>query len=482
MQKIFDFLRKEYHLLAQILLAFSLTGGLMAFAYLGFFSRYGADDYCFTRALFRFDNLFQAAWWWYIHTSNRYTTMFLVGMSEWFGRSAISYLPALAILLWTVGLTLALVRASAWLRFPRPQLTGFVLAALSIFFTLWQAPNRYQSLYWRAGLVTYLTPLIFFSYLAWLLLNEANHSPRGRRGMAAISMLIAFGFFAAGGLSETTLAMQIGALSLSLASILAFGRPDTRKRLLPLLLVALLASLLALLVVFLAPANQFRLRVFGEPPPLTVVILRSMRFAWDFMYVSVKSMPLPTLVTLVSAIALGWLLGRTEQGHSRRSWFAAGVSILSAYALIVCAMAPSVYGQGSYPGARSLIGAQFVLVLATLGMGLSLGWGLRLWRMNRPAWVQAANGVAVIVLVLSIVYTLRVTSQVLALERGYQRRAVAWDARDLQIRQAVAQGARELMVEELDSIAGIREYSTQNQWVNRCAAEFYGLDLLLTYP
>ncbi len=482
MQRTFDFLRRQYHLLAQILLALGLTGGLTAFAYLGFFSRYGADDYCFTRTLFKFDNLFQAAWWWYIHTSNRYTTMFLVGMSEWFGRSAISYLPALAILLWTIGLTLALSQASARLRFPRPPLTGFMLAALSIFFTLWQAPNRYQSLYWRAGLITYLTPLIFFSYLAWLLLNEANHSPRGRRGTAVISMLAAFGFFVAGGLSETTLAMQIGALGLALAALFVFGSPETRKRLLPVLLASLLASLLALLVVFLAPANQFRLRVFGEPPPLTLVLLRSLRFAWDFMYFSARSMPLPTVATLVLAIALGWLLGHKEEGDARRTWLAAGISILSAYALIVCAMAPSVYGQGSYPGARSLIGAQFVLVAATLALGLSIGQAIRHRLANWPGWAQLANALAVIVLIFALGYTVRVTSQVLALESRYQRRAAAWDARDLQIRQAVAQGARQLTVEELDSIAGIREYSTKNQWVNRCAAEFYGLDLLLTYP
>lgn len=485
MQKISDLIRAQYALLLQALLAFSLAGGLIAFAYLGFFSRYGADDYCFTRTLFKFDNLFQAAWWWYIHTSNRYTTMFLVGISEWFGRSAISYLPALAILLWTVGLTLAFGRASALLGFPRPGLTGFTLAALSIFFTLWQAPNRYQSLYWRAGLITYLTPLVFFSYLTWLLLKESNHSRRGRWRRAAIFALTAFGFFAAGGLSETTLAMQIGALGLALSAVLLFVRGENRKRLLPLLTVSLFASLLALLVVFLAPANQFRLRVFGDPPPLETIVASSLRFAWDFIFFSARSMPMPTAVTLTTALALGWMLGQTSTGAIRRAWAAAAISMLSAYALIVCAMAPSIYGQGSYPGARALIGAQFVLTCATLALGLSLGWGLRRWAAGRlPVfrWEQAANLLAALLLLFSIGYNLRATSRVLQLERRYQQRAAAWDARDLQIRQAVAQGVRQLTVEELDSIAGIREYSTRNQWVNRCAAEFYGLDLLLTYP
>lgn len=482
MQKIFNFARKEPFYILCIALALSLSAGLVAFAYLGFFSRYGADDYCFTRALFKFDNIFEAAWWWYIHTSNRYTTMFLVGFSEWFGRSAISFLPALAVLLWTIGLSGALARASILLEFPRPRLTGFVLAAMSIFFTLWQAPNRYQSLYWRAGLVTYLTPLIFFSYLTWVLLNEIRRPPRGCRGEAGVIALTAFGFFAAGGLSETTLAMQIGALALTLFAVFLFVRGDSRKRLLPLLIAGVIASLIALVVVFLAPANQFRIRVFGAPPALPAIVLKSLRFALDFIYVSAKSMPLPTLVTLLTAAALGWLL--TASAIRRPAVIALG-GILTAYAIIVCAMAPSIYGQGSYPGARSLVGAQFVLVSATITVGLSLGMEARRQAGNSLAFLrrsEAANIILAVALILSTAYNVRVTGQILALERHYHKRALAWDARDLQIRQAVAQGARKLTVDELDSIGGIREYSTQNRWVNRCAAEFYGLDLLLTYP
>lgn len=486
MRKIFEFIQEKHTLILHFLLAVSLAVGLAAFIYLGFFTRYGADDYCFTRTLFKFDNMFDAAWWWYVNTSNRYTTMFLVGISEWFGRSAISYLPALAILLWVVGLTWALSKVSTLLKFPRPRLTGFILAAMSIFFAIWEAPNRHQSLYWRAGLVTYLTPLIFLTFLAAILLHEADRPARGRWGQAGITALAAFGFFAAGGLSETTLAMQTGALGLALLVVLLLVRSDKRKRLIVLLTASLLASLLGLLVVFLSPANQFRIDVFGEPPPLTVVILKSLRFAWDFMYVTVKALPTPTLVTLLGSLAFGWTLGASRIGLPRLAWTAIPLgSLLTAYALIVCAMAPSIYGQGSYPGARSLMGAQFVLVLATVDIGLFIGLGLRQRMQNslaNPGLAGKAALLAAVLLILASAYNLHVTRQVMSLQRYYQGRALAWDARDLQIRQALAQGVRELTVEELDSIGSIREYSTQNRWVNRCAADFYGLDLLLTYP
>lgn len=484
MRKIFEFIRKEHKLILHSLLAVSLAAGLAAFAYLGFFSRYGADDYCFTRTLFKFDTMFDAAWWWYVNTSNRYTTMFLVGISEWFGRSAISYLPALAILLWVVGLSWAMEEASTLLKLPRPRLTGFILAAMSIFFAIWESPNRYQSLYWRAGLVTYLTPLVFISYLAAIILHEVRRPPRGHWGQAAVTALLAFGFFAAGGLSETTLAMQTGALGLALLVTLLLVHSDKRKRLVVLLTASLLSSLFGLLVVFLAPANQFRIDVFGEPSPMMVVVLKSLRFAWDFMYVTVKALPTPTFITLSGSLALGWTLFTPKLNQSRLFWIAMPLGVLLvAYALIVCAMAPSIYGQGTYPGERSLMGAQFVLVAGTIAFAVLIGMALRQWiSQHAPCWPVGLNALFVVSLVAFTAYNVYVTSEVLEIAPGYQKRAIAWDARDLQIRQAVAQGATELTVVELDSIASIREYSTSNHWVNRCAAEFYGLEKLRTYP
>ena len=139
---------------ALVIFSMALAVGLFVFAYLGIFSRYGADDYCFSRTIFKSDNIIQATSIWYMNTSNRYTTMLLVGISEWFGRSAISFLPMLAILLWLASLGWTLAQLFKRLKFPYPALSGFALAAVIVFFSILQAPNRYQSLYWRSGMVT----------------------------------------------------------------------------------------------------------------------------------------------------------------------------------------------------------------------------------------------------------------------------------------------------------------------------------------
>jgi hypothetical protein len=61
----------------------------------------------------------------------------------------------------------------------------------------------------------------------------------------------------------------------------------------------------------------------------------------------------------------------------------------------------------------------------------------------------------------------------------YRYFATAWDARDASIQQAIAEGATDLVVVQLDSIGGVGEYKgNEKDWINRCASRFYGLNTL----
>ena len=334
--------------IALAILSLACLVGLAFFAYLGFFSRYGADDYCFSRRLFQTDNIFEATVIWYMKTSNRYTTMLLVGISEWFGRSAIRYLPALAITLWLASLSWTLSLLSRRLRIPHPQLTGSTLAAAIIFYSILQAPNRYQSLYWRSGMVTYFTPLIAFSLLGGFILTEIwRERPRSLPAHIAVLTLVGLGFFLAGGLSETTLAIQGGALGLSIVMARFLPRGERREVALSLLAAALIASILALTVIFLAPANELRVRAFGPPPPLAKVILKSLIFAWDFIRETFQSMPTPSLASLCTALLFGFGISAEGTPFSNRRMLAASLIAVPfvTYLLVFFPMTPSMYGQ-----------------------------------------------------------------------------------------------------------------------------------------
>ena len=469
---------------ALVIFSMALAVGLFVFAYLGIFSRYGADDYCFSRTIFKSDNIIQATSIWYMNTSNRYTTMLLVSISEWFGRSAISFLPMLAILLWLASLSWTLAQLFKKLKFPYPALSGFALAAVIVFFSILQAPNRYQSLYWRSGMVTYFTPLIAFSYLAGFILTEAwRNGVRSTIGRMAILAWIWLGFFFAGGLSETTLAIQGGALGLSIMAVLFLPSGDQRRKILSMLVAALIASIIALAVVFVAPANALRVEAFGPSPALTDVFLYSLIFAWDFMRETFRSLPTPTLILLFAALSLGVGLWAEEMPFSNKKIFTfALIAIpLITYLLIFFSMLPSMYGQHSYPGERSLMATRSVMVIGLLGFGLLIGLGLRTWINNSLLNQKTFSFVMwlpTLLLFLSSIYPLYTARQtVMQLIPIYSSHAEQWDQRDAQIRRAVAQGETDLVVIQIDTMDGVQEYKAHN-WVSRCAAEFYGLNTL----
>jgi len=457
---------------------------LFVFAYLGFFSRYGADDYCFSRTIFKADNIIQATATWYANTSNRYTTMLLVGTSEWFGRSAISFLPALAILSWLASLTWTLSHISRKLRFPFPSLSGFALAASIIFFSILEAPSRYQSLYWRSGMVTYFVPLTFFSYLIGFMLTETwreQKSPPLRQFLAPV--WVGVGFFFAGGLSETTLAIQGGALGLSILAVWFFSPTDQRKKNLPMLITALLASIIALVVVFIAPANAMRINAFGPSPALMDVFSYSLIYAWDFMRETFKSLPTPTLMSLIAAMSLGVGLWKEESPFANRKTFMLSLIAipLITYLLIFFSMLPSMYGQHTYPGARSLMASRSIMVSGLMGIGLILGLGLRMGINKLPAGQKAllfAPLISFLLLLASSLYPLYTANKTMTeLTPLYRSHAEIWDQRDAQIRQSVAAGETDLVVIQIDDMDGVMEYK-ENNWVNLCAAEFYGLNSL----
>ena len=472
--------------IALVILSLAFLSGLAVFAHLGTFSRYGADDYCFTRTLSKSDNLVQATVTWYSRTSNRYTTMLLVGISEWFGSTAIRYLPALAILLWLVGLSWMLFHLSRKLRMPFPLLSGSTMAAAIIFFSILQAPNRYQSLYWRSGMVTYFTPLIAFSLLGGFILTEIwREKPRPQIARIAVLALVGLGFFFAGGLSETTLAVQGGALGLSILAVWFLARGEHRNVALSLLDTALIASIIALIVIFLAPANELRVRAFGPSPPVTKVILKSFIFGWDFIRESVKSFPTPTMASLITAVLLGFgLFAEGTPFSNRKTLVASLIAIpLITYVLIFFSMTPAMYGQGSYPGARSLMATRAVMVTGLMSFGLLAGMGARMSSNRILAGRNLQSTVAIaglLFLALSSAYPLYSMDKTLDdFQLWYQGRAALWDSRDAYIREAVAQGATDLVVEQIDTIGGVQEYKRKaRNWVNRCAAEYYGLESL----
>ena len=176
---------KTRSLFGEVILALTSLSALivlLTYAYIGTFTRYWADDFCFTQYLKATNNLLGATLNLYNTWSDRYTTMLLVGISEWFGPKAISYLPAIMIGLWVIGLTSLIHQLKLALRLPIHWLSSMVIAGFLAFLTIFQAPDRYQSVFWRSGMVTYFAPLVFYTFGAAFIIkggdDNAEHPDR----------------------------------------------------------------------------------------------------------------------------------------------------------------------------------------------------------------------------------------------------------------------------------------------------------------
>ena len=316
----------------------ALTFGLalLFYALTGFQARYWADDYCYNTVL-QADGFWQAQSSFYRHTSDRFSVIPLVGVSEIFGSQAIRFWPVVSILLALAGLTWTIQQAAICGGWKISTAWRLLLAEVILFFTFWQAPNLFQILYWRTGMLTYFMPLVFNIFLTgWILKNARQWDllpgrPALKTSIWPLGITFLLAFFGAG-FSETNAALQAGMLGLALAYTLILLWRE-RKRLhaggqfrsqarsyLPFLISALIATVLAMAVLVISPSNQLRLVHMPKPAGLPVLLVYSLRFGWDFLQDTLATQWLPTLLSIFTAFALGfsWQIQTGQSADPRR--------------------------------------------------------------------------------------------------------------------------------------------------------------------
>jgi hypothetical protein len=469
-------LRSQVLSLFYLASSLSLLLPLIVYAYLGTFSRYRGDDYCETSRILNSRNPLQASTIRYLDRTGRYSTLLLVQVSEWFGKWGMIYMAATILLVWLIGLTWMMseigdasgLHWNIWL--------SFVLAALVIFFSLYRAPNLYQILFWRSGMVSYLAPVILLVYLAAFILHQL-HAPLNASGQLLSSLLIFIVVLITGGTSETVGALQIIILLLSFPVLYLWTR-KIRKDVFLLLGTALVSAALSMLIMALSPGNPTRMHVTTLPMPDWFFLgIESLTYAVQFILDSFKVSPLPSILVFFMPFLLFYGLQKpflqpSSQLAKKLRWvlFLIPLGVLIAIAVN---FAPSAYAQ-SYPSARVRFPSLFLLTLALIAEGGLSGYLLS--QIKPPPANMLFRGLAFSILILMFLYPVRSATKLYDQAPEYRAEAAAWDARDEHIRQAVAQGATDLVVVQLDTIGGVQEYKGDKDfWVNSCAANFYGL-------
>ena len=458
---------------AMLVLVFILA--LLPFVYTGTFSRYQADDYCFSSSLIQ-NGYLGALWDNYSTWSNRFSTVMVIGLIDPLKVFGMQILPGILVSAMFAGIVLLftqLRKLFGWL-IGLPEI--IILVSMVTFFTIYTAPDQFQSFYWRSGSVTYTLPVVLLPFILSLIVHFARNNLMSRSSFLPAILIFILALIN-GGFSETTAAFQAAVFGLIFIGIVLRPSLENSKSFKVLLISAVAGIVLAMVIMILSPGNAVRLQNMPETPGLFKLVYLSLRFGAGFLVNTVTDSPLPLIISSVTAFALAFLGKWNHLPNKKLNWMFWVIPV-SAFILVVAVCAPSAYAQSAYAEARAFLPARWILTIAGIAWFYLLGIKYQQWYLNRPkSNIKKAQSLVAVLIVLLCFYPMRVMLITLGDIPNFEARAKAWDERAAIIEQERSLGHLEIEVQAMDSYGRIRELSDiPNLWVNRCAAIYYGVE------
>lgn len=427
----------------------------------------------------------QAQWFQYISWSNRVTGMFLLSVSDLLGKSMIKYWTSLTILLWVIGLTWAILKINGLLRLQVPKWLVLLITEWIILFSILLAPQIYQSLFWRIGLITYTVPLVLLSFLIGILI-QGYLKVKGNKG--AWIWLITAGFFAflGGGLSETYLALQISLLVLGLLMLVIINNKEVLKIGSKPIGSALIGSLLSLVVVLAAPGNAVRQAAISAHPAFIEFVRMVITNTFLFIYISLKNNAFQMVLAFFAPLMFVYFAGIKMTLPVRPSSMVLVVllSPIILWVTLAAVMAPAAYATSSYPDGRVLMDAGFIFVVFLVTEGVLFGMVLQQLHDFAGETVPVKlRLLSAMFIFFMIFYPLYDTYRSFRAIPEYQAFATVWDARDGRIKAAILTGSDQIVETSLVAPGHLEDISTDHKyWVNNCVTYFYGLSSITAAP
>jgi hypothetical protein len=456
---------------------------LAVYAYLGTFSRYLSDDYCEAVRVNRSSPVsavierFSAGDW---RAANRYSNLLFVGYGELLGPDNMQITMALMVVLWGVGLACSVHQTRKFFNLNWPVQTDCFLGFTLGFFVLLQAPNLFQTVYWRSSMMTHFAPLVFGSFLFAFVMKQVRHVQSEPLSFPApVYLTVFFVTFLIAGFSEPPVATMVTALGLTMLLVWFVPEHAVKRRILVLLAWMFAGAMLGLLVMVFSPASA---NMVQDSTPGPVEILgNSFLFSWIFITSSAQMFPLPTAITGAIPFIVIWLyyyLNPTpwNDQRNRQLWIMIVAVPVLMWVLIAAGFSPSVYGQG-FPVERMRFMARFLMTAALMFEGCLFALLVQNQRSKQDFRALTA---LIFFILLGFVYPLRAAFNIYTGRvPEYHARAELWDLRDEYIIRHARQGERDIIVPGFSGVYSIKEIDDDpNHWVNICAAQYYELDSL----
>jgi hypothetical protein len=391
--------------------------------------RYTADDWCWP-VYVRERGFFSLQAHMYETSFGRWASTGLLSGVAYLGPWTAAVLPGVGISLWLASMALF------WRQVLGNFLPALILAQVTVLGTLLAAPALgVDGVIWQTGMLTYVPPLIV-AFAGGTLALRLN-SP----------LLGAVVAFLAAGFNETFMALEVA--TLAVAFVLS-GRENRR-----LLGWALAGALVSAAIVALSPGNDAR-RATAETLPLGLIPARVL---YRQVVLIVPAVPLALVFTTLAGAGFSRLV-RVPRKLSPR-WL-----IGLALALSYVALAPAIYGTNFLAG-RAAVTVLLPLVIGAFLLGARLGESVRP-RLAASTLILASLAFTGVALVQFLPYVGQFDD--------YRSELAAQDARLKSTPAGSAVILEDPAVAPYDELWQLRR--NPEFLINRCMADYYGLDSL----
>lgn len=469
------------------LLVTAILLALLSFAYIGFFTRYMADDYCMA-ADTREQGFINSQISLYKEWTGRFSFSFLVSVAALLGPAIVPFLPSITLLCWLAVTVWAVYQVALINCWPRPLLTSMVLSELIVFATLNTTHNIVQSFYWQTGMLNYIPVIILLTLYAGIICYRLRRRSQERTApllLIASALLMLF----AGGFSEAAMFLQTGGLLLAAAACYKYAPVTIRRAALPLLIAGLAGSLVALCVVVAAPGNSVRRSFFPASPDLITLAKLSLYYAAGFITYTISLSPLTTALLVLLPALSSYYFYHADSNRSpalslrKILWLLVFLPVTGFILILICS-AVSVYSISAFLPERARVVPQFVVVCVAVCWSYFAGVALSKMRNARQkdaSYPLTIGSFAVIALLaLSPIAAARRT---LALAPQAKAAAFIWDETDREIRAAKERGIEDVSVPAVDDVESrlgavrteLHVERDREHWKNRCMARYYGV-------
>ena len=454
-----------------------ILAGVGLFVYLGYYTRYWADDWCYNADFKNLGLLETVAGYAYnvTYPPSRYSVTIFAGLIQVFEILGMQLMTPLTIIFWVAGLAALFFNIARMIGYQLSKWLVVFIASFIVYFSIYLSPHIYQSLYWRTGMLTYVTPLVFLPWIFVFITMQSQREKPSTWLTALIFILTLLG----GGFSEASSTVLVSTLGLYvIIAGIGYRKKQTwaLKTFIP-AVVALVGALAAMALLVFAPTTQVRKERYGEPAGLGELVVLLYQFTYAFFVLSIKDYQNVALILLSTVSGFLFIPDQIKiEKPASALLLAALVGVICVF-MVAASFAPSAYIERGLPADRTIVIPRFIAVFAFVVPGWITGLALR--ELHSAKWLEILAALLLLAVYMYPVYSLTITAEKIPI---YAQRAQAWDDRDANVRAAVAINEDWVIVWGIDGlpVGGIRDFDPQGKsgfWITRCAMDYYGINL-----